>query len=827
MSRRRAVIIAGITVVVVVGAIVASTQIGGSASTPSQEVVVLNTVQHRTLQSTVALNGTLARKNLRNITAATQGLVSAVYATDDETMQAGQPLFALNGRDAMAETGIVPFFRPLAPGDEGDDVLQLKQILLASGDDPGPMTPLFTQQTQFALAQWQAQNHYPNSTPATPQSVTVASAQGTGYQLGDDVSAGLIIGPPLPHTAAARSLGGQSTGTPSKGFGGTVLTALQSQVNPPISPVLTIQSVDDVVTPGMAATFVISASTAPGSDLTVNLTPGGTAGSNDIVTAPTSATLTAGTTSTTVSVQTRVNTLVEPNPTVVMSVASGSGYSVGSPALAQTTIKNGNVPALQISGGSTISPGGAATLTVTANQAPLQNTQVALSFSGNAVAGTDYQPVNPVVTMNAGSTSATVTVDSLNNQVLEPNKYLVVSLAPSASYTVGSQGTAVITISGNNAVPTVTLSSATTYLKKGAPYDVTVSLNEALSTALTISLAYGGNAQQGIDYSLPGGNVVVPSGQTSIQLAIPTVTDNLVESDRILTVALAGSPNYQIGTQKSVAVTLTSSVLPKLTISVNTAAVAQGGAASFTITSNQPVTTNTSVKFSVEGTAKPGQDYQPLVGAATLKAGQSQVTVVLQSLRTDVTFEPTDMIVGAWPTRVGQVFVKAGAPATPGENILSLTEPDLTVSLQASAANRTLLKVGQSCTVQIAGSQTTATGTITELDATPTNISSSSPGGSSQQVYEGRIEVSGLTGADGSQVSINVVDQQVDDALTVPVAAVKQNGVGADVVRVINRRTGKVTEVRVVTGLTEGSYIQVKSGVHAGETVIVQVNQPQ
>jgi hypothetical protein len=33
--------------------------------------------------------------------------------------------------------------------------------------------------------------------------------------------------------------------------------------------------------------------------------------------------------------------------------------------------------------------------------------------------------------------------------------------------------------------------------------------------------------------------------------------------------------------------------------------------------------------------------------------------------------------------------------------------------------------------------------------------------------------------------------------------------------------------VRVTTGLTEGSYIQVMNGVHAGQIVIVEVDQPQ
>jgi len=817
VSRRKKIIAVVALAVVVAGVVVGVTQVGGTSTPKSQEVIILNTVQRRTLESTVALNGTLARKELRNITAATQGLVSSVYSTDNSNTQAGQPMFALNGRDAIAETGTVPFFRSLAPGDEGADVLQLKQILLTAGDDPGPMTNLFTEQTQFALAQWQAQHNYPNATPASPESVTVALQEGAGYTLGDDISAGLIIGPPTPQAVAGHSATDAAT-----------LTDAQTDAGPLVTPTLTIQSEDDQVAQGMAATFVITASSASGSDITVNLNPGGTAGTQDIVTPPTSVVLSAGDTSTTVSVQTRVNTVVEPDPTVVMAIGSSASYSVGPPGSAETTITNNNVPSLQISGGATVSPGGATTLTVTADQAPFQNIQVDLNLSGSAVAGTDYDPVNPVVTLNAGSTSATVTIDTLNDRVIQPNKYIVVSIGPSpSSYSVGTEGSTVVTISGSNALPTVTLSSATTYLQKGQPYNITIGLSQALGTALTIDLNYGGSATQGTDYTVPGGNVVVPAGQTQLQLAVPTVTNNTVESNRTLVVSLAASPTYQIGSQNSVSVTMTSTVVPELTISVNTTMVNQGGAATFVITASQPVVKTTSVNFSVLGTAQAGQDYAPLVGAALLQAGQSHVTVVLQSLRSDVTFEPTDMIVGQWPTRVGQVFVKAGAPATPGEAILSLTEPDLTVSLQASAANRTLLKVGQTCTVQIAGSQTTAPGTISELDTNPTEISSGTPGGSSQQVYEGRIEVPNLDGADGSAVSINVVDQKVEKALTVPVAAVKQNGVGADVVRVIDRKTGKVTEVKVKTGLTEGSYIQVNNGVTAGQTVIVEVDQPQ
>ena len=815
MTRNRKIIAAVVAVVVLAAGGIAYAVSSGSSKSSAGEVVVFSRVQERTLQNTVALSGTLARKQIRNITASTEGLVSAVAATNDSTATQGQVLFSLGGRDAITEPGALPFFRSLAPGDQGVDVLELKQILASAGDDPGTMDNYFSQQTQFALAQWQAQHHYPNATPANPESVTVSLQQGTGYKVGTQSAAGLIIGPPAAQTTSAVSGGGSTKAT---------LDAYRPFL-PHVSPGITIQSVDNQVPQGQPATFVVSADSAPTSALTINLTAGGTAGSNDIVTPPTTATIAAGATQTTFQVQTRSNNVVEAEPTIIMSVAAGTGYAVGSPSSAQTTITNTNVPALTITGGTTVSPGGTATLTVSANQAPAQATQVQLSVSGSASAGTDYNPVNPIVTLAAGQTTASVTVSTLASNVIAPNKFIVVSLAPSpANYTVGSPGSAVVQISGSSAQPTATLTSATTYLDQGEPYDVAVGLSQAVSTPTTIALSYGGSAVQGTDYTPPAGSIVVPAGQTSVTVQIPTVTSNVVEPNKILTVSLAPSSSYLVGSPSSATVTITSQVLPTLTITSNTTTLAQGGAASFTISADQAPVKNISVNFSAQGTAEPGQNYVPLAGTAVLKAGQTSVTVVLQSIQSNITFEPTDMIVGSWPTHVGQVFVKAGASVAPGEAILSLTEPDLSVTLQATAAQRSELAVGQKCTIQISGGNTSGTGVITELDTAPTTVTGS--GGQSSQVYEGRIAVSDLTGADGSAVSITVVNQQVDNALTVPISAVKQNGSGVNVVRVINLdQGGRVTEVPVRTGLTEGSYIQIKSGLRLNQLVISGANQ--
>ena len=824
-------LVALVVVCVVAAAVVLPFTLSSATTSQSNTVLILAKVQARTLQQTVQLTGTLARKDVEDISAESTALVSAVQATDGETVNAGQALFALNGRDAIAEPGDSAFFRSLAPGDVGSDVLELKQILTAAHDYPGPMTDQFTNQTQFALAQWQAQNDYPNTTPATPQTVNVQLEQGPGYQIGDQDAAGLVINPPPANTDALTTGGAHRA---------TLLSYPRTSM-----PSLSIQAMSDQISQGQEAAFVITADTSSASDVTVNLGYGGSANPGGIISPPSTVTIPAGDTSAEVEVPTVATNQVGSNTTLDVSIDSGSGYDVGSPSSAETTIANNNVPQLQISGTTTVSPGGSATLTISADQAPLQATQVVLSFGGSASPGSDYTALNPVVTLPAGQMSVNVSLTTLPSTTIEPNKFVVVSLSPSpSSYSIGPGGSAVVTIAESSGLPTVTLKSSTNYVQKGEPDMLTIGLSSPLSGPLTINLSYGGTAVDGTDYDAPSGAIVVPPGQTALALSIPTVADNVVEANRTLTVSLAQSASYLIGSPASATATISSQVLPKLSIAANTATVTQGGAASFTITADQAPSQATSVNFTVQGTAQPGQAYNPIAGEALLPAGQTKVVVTIQSLQTDITFEPTDMIVAQWPIRVGTVYVKAGNTVAPGAPILELTEPNTSVTLQASASDRSNLAVGQSCTVQISGGTTQVSGTITELDATPTVQSSggasgaggaaaaaasgnTGAGGSSSQTYEGRIDspdLAQLDGADGATVSITVVDQQVTNVPSVPIAALKQNGTGQDVVRVVDG-SGAVTEVPVQTGLSEGSYIQIMSGVRIGETVLVQSDQ--
>src|SRR5438270_286262 len=79
----------------------------------------------------------IGRHEQRKVNALAEGTVTAVHIDDGATVEAGAPIVAVDGRDAVAEQGDLPFFRGLDIGSQGEDVRQLKTILRAAGLNPG------------------------------------------------------------------------------------------------------------------------------------------------------------------------------------------------------------------------------------------------------------------------------------------------------------------------------------------------------------------------------------------------------------------------------------------------------------------------------------------------------------------------------------------------------------------------------------------------------------------------------------------------------------------------------------------------------------------
>jgi len=308
-------------------------------------------------------------------------------------------------------------------------------------------------------------------------------------------------------------------------------------------------------------------------------------------------------------------------------------------------------------------------------------------------------------------------------------------------------------------------------------------------------------------------------GQERVVLSIPIRTDDDVEGDETVEVRLLADPSgaYRLSDRDRASMVVESNDLPELTLSGG-GSVVEGESSTVTIVADQAPTEDTSVAYSVSGSAQVGVDYAVVTGTALLRAGERSVDVVIRTIDDDVVFQPGDMVVADWPVRVGTVEVEEGDYVQQGTPLFDLTEPAFTIRLTASPTDRAQLAVGQDVTVNLDAGDQESPGTITELDD---NATTSSTG---TETYEGVVTaVEDLVGVDGAVVTIDVVVEESVDAVVVPIAAVLSDG-GQETVRVVTAE-GVIERRAVVTGMLDGAYVEVVSGVSPGEYVILEIDR--
>ncbi len=354
---------------------------------------------------------------------------------------------------------------------------------------------------------------------------------------------------------------------------------------------------------------------------------------------------------------------------------------------------------------------------------------------------------------------------------------------------------------------------------EGGTATFTIETTVELVEDLDVYYVVEGTATADADFNAPDGDITMSVGQERVTLSIPIRTDDDVEGDETVEVRLLADPSgaYRLSDRDRASMVVESHDLPELTLAGG-GDVAEGESSTVTIVADQAPTEDTSVAYSVSGSAQAGVDYAVVTGTALLRAGERSVDVEIRTIDDDVVFQPGDMVVADWPVRVGTVEVEEGDYVQQGTPLFDLTEPVFTIRLTASPTDRAQLAVGQDVTVNLDAGDQESPGTITELDD---NATTSSTG---TETYEGVVTaVDDLVGVDGAVVTIDVVVEESVDAVVVPIAAVLSDG-GQETVRVVTA-DGVIERRAIETGMLDGAYVEVVSGVSPGEYVILEIDR--
>ncbi|MGI2903697.1 Calx-beta domain-containing protein [Tolypothrix sp. VBCCA 56010] len=326
--------------------------------------------------------------------------------------------------------------------------------------------------------------------------------------------------------------------------------------------------------------FTLTRTGSTASALTVNYTVGGTAiNGKDYNALTNSVTFATGASTALINITPIDDGEFEGNETAVINLASSTNYNLGTAITATIVIADNDKPTITIgandaSAGETI-PGqitnpGQFTLTRTGSTASALT--VNYTVTGTATNGTDYSTLTNNVTFAAGASTAIINVNPIDDLAIENDETVIINLASSTNYNLGTATTATVVIADNDK-PIITISAndanagETLTGQIANPGQFTLTRTGNTASALTVNYTVGGTATNSLDYSTLYGTATFAAGAaTTVVNVIPT-DDSAFEGNESVILTLAAGNAYTLGNDKTAIVTLADNDLPTWNVS--------------------------------------------------------------------------------------------------------------------------------------------------------------------------------------------------------------------------------------------------------------------
>ena len=821
--------------------------------------LIAEKVSVRTLTEEITISGEMRREELQSINSVSAGRLTSLDLEEGDTVDASTKLFALDGRPSVAVNGDFSFYRELNVGAQGPDVEQLESILESAGYEVGVVDQFYTEETRDGLAQWQDDFGFKGGITEVDELVNFSLISNPyGYRLGAVNTVGVTIGSPL--SQGINNLAERQ---------GVAISEVGDV------PTVRISAGPSVVLEGGKVTVEIISDPAPQEDIEVNITfSGDVIEGKDFEVNESKFLIPAGSESAIFNLDILSDDELEANEDLEILISGGfeneesiapqdlkiydlateikeldERYSeLSDSEKILTDVEQELIDELIITGSQALeydfSPSEAENLMNLKeiyDDAERDYRNQSITAAARAKALDAYEDAleeaqEERITAAAKAKALEAYEDAFEEAQKErteieqeefdrlapllKSKTEELRVAKSSRWILAETDTATVVIDDPEApdMPVLFVASSSDYVTEPGMAKFYLETTDELAEELIVFFELAGEVESGEDYIVPSGDVTMPKGSKKTSISIEIRDDDFVEIDETLTIRLLEAKNseYQLSSQIEATILVQSPDLPELSITGG-GTIQEGETSVVTVKADQAVTVDTSINYSVSGTAQQGVDYEVLKGSALMKAGEVSVEIPIRSLRDDVFFMPGDMIVADWPARVGRINFEKEDLVPSGTEILSLTEPNFKVVLFARPSDRAKLEIGQKVTIEIDAGDQKSDGIISQLDDVVTRNGAS-------ELYEGEVEASkDLVAVEGAVVAIDVVVAEAVDAIVVPIAAVLTEN-SSEKIRVVTR-DGTLERRIVETGMLDGAWVEVISGVSPEEFVIIEIDR--
>ncbi|ATC64306.1 hypothetical protein CMV30_10265 [Nibricoccus aquaticus] len=424
---------------------------------------------------------------------------------------------------------------------------------------------------------------------------------------------------------------------PGSGYtiSGPAIATLIIQDNDTTKPVVSIRTTDAFATEAAdSASVLISRTGDTSSALTVAFTLAGAASpAIDYTAVGTSLTIPAGASSATLTFSPINDSSVEGTETVTVALAANAAYIIAPGSTTQTlSLLDDDIPTITVtaldSAASEVGPDNGIFLLSRTGDTSLPLT-INYALSGSAAQGVDYLPVPGVLTLAAGASSGTVTIEPVDDSLGEPSQTVVLQIRSSTAYVSGSPSLATVTIADNNDAPVVTVGIADGAVSE--PSDTgrfRITTTGTGTGNITVRYTITGTATNGTDFTALPGTLSIGRNTTS-DITVTPIDDALLENIETITLSLTPDPAYSTHLDTQATMSLVDNDQACVNVTADNIAFSETSTGRFYISRTGATTAALTVAYTLSGSATNGTDYNALSGSVTIAAGSVGASIDL------------------------------------------------------------------------------------------------------------------------------------------------------------------------------------------------------
>jgi len=257
--------------------------------------------------------------------------------------------------------------------------------------------------------------------------------------------------------------------------------------------------------------------------------------------------------------------------------------------------------------------------------------EVPFTVSGDAIDPDDYTVSSSPVVIPAGQFSVNIVVNVVEDAIYEADETITFQLGTPTNAVLGALNSTDLKIQENDPVPVISFDMESSSPSEGVgPVGVTIGLSAISALDVVVPFAVGGTAMDPADFSVSASPVMIPAGQTSVDITVTPVDDSLVELGETVVLTLGLPSGAALGAPSEHTLTLLDNDVAVVDFDIaaqdlNEGAAATGLRVNLSNLSTQAVT----VMYSVAGSASDPADYGIAASPLVIPAGSMFADITL------------------------------------------------------------------------------------------------------------------------------------------------------------------------------------------------------